>query len=74
MAELTEGCCDGPRIIKKLTDRHFGFIKTENDQELFFHESSLQGGRFKDLRESQEVSYTEGWTHRGPCAENVRPI
>lgn len=60
--------------IKKLTDKGFGFIKTESGgKDLFFHSSSLQGVRFDDLREGQRVSYTEGQGPKGPCAENVKP-
>lgn len=57
--------------IKKLTDKGFGFIETGKDKDLFFHNSALQGVRFDDLREGQEVSYTEGRGQKGPCAENV---
>ena len=60
--------------IKKLIDRGFGFIKTENDKDLFFHSSSLQGVTFDELREGQKVSYTEGRGQKGPCAENVTPV
>ena len=61
--------------IKKLTDKGFGFIKTGGgEKDLFFHSSSLQGVSFDDLREGQEVSFTEGRGPKGPCAENVKPI
>ena len=60
--------------IKKLTDKGFGFIKTEVDKDLFFHSSSLQGVRFEELREGQRVSYTEGRGPKGPNAENVKLI
>jgi cold shock protein len=60
-------------FIKKLTGKHFGFIKTENDEDLFFHASSVLGASFDDLRESQEVSYTEQRGPKGPYAENVKP-
>jgi CspA family cold shock protein len=60
--------------IKKLTDKGFGFIKTEKDKDLFFHSSSLQGVRFEELREGQRVSYTEGRGPKGPNAENVKLI
>jgi CspA family cold shock protein len=60
--------------IKKLTDRGFGFIKPESGKDLFFHSSSLQGVSFDELREGQEVSYTEGRGPKGPCAENVKPV
>ena len=60
--------------IKKLTDRGFGFIKTNSDKDLFFHSSSVQGVSFDDLHEGQKVSYTEGKGPKGPCAENVKPV
>ena len=60
--------------IKRLTDRGFGFIDTGKGKDLFFHSSSLQGVSFEELREGQRVSYTEGQSPKGPCAENVKPI
>jgi len=60
--------------IKKLTNKGFGFIKTEGDKDLFFHSSALQGVSFDELHEGQKVSYTEGRGQKGPCAENVKPI
>jgi CspA family cold shock protein len=61
-------------IIKKLTNKGFGFIKTEGDKDLFFHSSALQGVSFNELHEGQKVSYTEGRGQKGPCAENVKPV
>jgi cold shock protein len=60
--------------IKRLTDRGFGFIDTGKGKDLFFHSSSLQGVTFEELREGQRVSYTEGRSPKGPCAENVKPV
>jgi CspA family cold shock protein len=61
-------------IIKRLTDRGFGFISTGGAKDLFFHSSSLEGVSFEDLHEGQRVSYTEGRSPKGPCAENVKPV
>jgi CspA family cold shock protein len=61
-------------IIKKLTDRGFGFIDTRKGKDLFFHSSSLEGVSFSDLHEGQKVSYTEAQSPKGPCAENVKPV
>ena len=61
-------------IIKKLTNKGFGFIDTGKGKDLFFHSSSLQGVSFNELREGQEVSYTEGQSPKGPCAENVKLV
>jgi len=60
--------------IKKLTNKGYGFIKTGGDKDLFFHSSSLEGVTFEQLHEGQEVSYTEGQSAKGPCAENVKPL
>lgn len=58
--------------IKKVMDKGFGFIKTANEKDLFFHSSVVQGVSFNELREGQKVTYTEGIGQKGPCAENVR--
>jgi CspA family cold shock protein len=60
-------------IIKKLTDKGFGFIKTDTGKDLFFHSKALQGVEFDDLQEGQKVTYTQGQGPKGPCAENVKP-
>ena len=59
--------------IKKVFDRGFGFIKTSEGKDLFFHMSAVEGATFKELREGQKVSYTEAMSQKGPCAEHVRP-
>ena len=61
-------------IIKRLTDKGYGFINTGKEKDLFFHSSSLQGVTFEELREGQKVSFTEGRGKKGPCAENVKPV
>ena len=60
--------------IKKLTNKNFGFIKTGGDTDLFFHASALQGVRSDEPKVGQKVSYTEGQSPKGPCAENVKPV
>jgi CspA family cold shock protein len=60
--------------IKKLTDKGFGFIDTGADKDLFFHNSSLEGVSYDQLREGERVSFTEAQGQRGPCAENVKVI
>lgn len=61
-------------VIKKLTDKGFGFINVGTGKDLFFHSSSVQGVSFNELREGQRVTYTEGRSPKGPCAENVKPV
>jgi len=60
--------------IKKLTDKGFGFIDTESGDDMFFHNSNLEGVTFEELQEGQRVSFTAGHGPKGPRAENVKPI
>jgi CspA family cold shock protein len=61
-------------IIKKLTDKGFGFIDTGGKKDLFFHKSALEGVKFTDLQVGQRVSYTVAESPKGPCAQNVKPM
>ena len=58
--------------IKRLTDKGFGFIDMGTSKDLFFHSSSLEGVSYDELREGQNVTFTEARGQKGPCAENVR--
>ena len=59
-------------IIKKLTDKGFGFITAEGlAKDLFFHSISLSGVAFADLREGDAVSFDTEETPKGPAAVNV---
>ena len=60
--------------ITRITDRGFGFIEDGTDQDMFFHSSSVQEGRFFELREGQRVSYDVGQGPKGPRAENVSVV
>jgi cold shock protein len=60
--------------IKRLTGKGFGFIDMGKGKDLFFHSTSLQGVSFEELREGQRVSFTEGRSPKGPCAENVKLV
>jgi len=61
-------------VIKRITDKGFGFIDIGGGKDLFFHRSAVQGTRFEDLQEGQRVSFTEGQGPKGPRAENVKAI
>jgi len=59
--------------IIRLMDRGFGFIKTEDKTELFFHRSELEGVEFSSLKEGQEVEFEKGQGRDGrPAAVKVR--
>ena len=57
-------------IKKLISDKGFGFISGEG-KELFFHQSTVEGVSFDELREGDSVEYTEGDGPKGPRAENV---
>ena len=63
-------------IIKKLTDKGYGFIAPDGEnKELFFHLSDLADGLlFDDLKEGDEVSFDMGESPKGPKAENIQLV
>ena len=60
-------------VIKKLTDKGFGFIGGQGS-DMFFHFSSLVDVQFEDLQEGQTVEYEVGQGPKGPRAEKVRVV
>ncbi len=61
--------------IKKLMDRGYGFIKGEQEEDLFFHSNDVEGVEFNSLSEGQEVEYEQGQGRDGrPQALKVRLV
>ena len=59
--------------IKMLSERGYGFIKGEGEEDLFFHRNNLLGVEFASLRVGQEVVFEKGQGRDGrPQAVNVR--
>ncbi|MFC1952311.1 cold-shock protein [Chloroflexota bacterium] len=59
--------------IRRLMDRGFGFIKTEDETDIFFHRNALEGVEFNGLSEGQEVEFEKGQGRDGrPAAIKVR--
>ena len=52
----------------------FGFITTENGDDVFVHFSAIQGGGFRSLAEGAAVEFDVTQGPKGPQAENVRPL
>lgn len=59
-------------VIKRITDRGFGFISDGSANDVFFHCSAVSGTPFEQLQEGQRVSYDVKQGAKGPAAENVR--
>lgn len=60
-------------IIKRLTDKGFGFIAQEGEEkDLFFHSSELVDVMYDDLREGDAVTFDTEDSEKGPRATNVQ--
>ena len=61
--------------IKKLMDRGYGFIKGDQEEDLFFHRNDVEGVEFNSLSEGQEVEYEQGQGRDGrPQAVKVKLV
>ncbi len=61
--------------IRRLMERGFGFIKTEQEEDIFFHRNDLEGVEFASLSEGQEVEFEKGQGRDGrPQAVKVRVV
>ncbi len=49
----------------------YGFISTENGEDVFVHYSAIQGDGFKTLEEGQEVEFEIVQGEKGPQATDV---
>jgi len=59
--------------IRRLMDRGYGFIKTDQGEDLFFHRNDVEGVEFNSLQEGQEVEFEKGQGRDGrPAAVRVR--
>ena len=60
-------------VIKKKTDKGFGFITVEGmEKDLFFHSNSLVGITFDELREGDAVTFDTEDSPKGKNAVNVK--
>jgi len=60
-------------IRRLIADRGYGFIKTEQEKDIFFHRNDLQGVNFDSLSEGQGVEFELGEDRSGrPNAVGVR--
>ena len=54
-------------------EKGFGFISTENGNDVFVHFSAIQADGFKRLEEGQKVTFETTQGPRGFRAQNVVP-
>ena len=60
-------------IKRVVRDRGFGFIRSPEGQEIFFHRTSPQHLNFDDLKEGEAVEFDMERGDKGPRATAVRP-
>ncbi|MDI7741824.1 cold-shock protein [Lysinibacillus sp. NPDC048646] len=56
------------------SEKGFGFIEVEGENDVFVHFSAIQGDGFKTLDEGQKVEFEVVDGNRGPQAANVTKL
>ncbi len=61
------------KVVRIIEDKGFGFIKSEDGREYFFHRSALKNLDFGAIRTGQAVEFEErpGQQNKGPRAEEI---
>lgn len=54
-------------------DEDFGFLETQDGQEVYFHANSVVGGKFAQLKPGSSVTFHEEQGEKGPQASSVHP-
>jgi CspA family cold shock protein len=55
-------------------EKGFGFITSEEGNDVFVHFSQINVDGYKTLEEGQEVEFEVAQGAKGPQAENVTPV
>ena len=56
------------------SEKGFGFVEVEGENDVFVHFSAIQGEGFKTLEEGQKVEFEVEEGNRGPQATNVTKL
>ena len=59
-------------IKRVVRDRGYGFIRSSDGKEVFFHRNTLQQMDFDSLKEGATVEFEVEQSEKGPRATNVR--
>lgn len=62
------------KVVKFNKDKGYGFIKSEDDRDIFFHWSSIVMDGYKILNIDDEVEFDIAESERGPRANNIRKV
>ena len=59
------------RVNELFPEEGYGFLATLDGREIYFHENSVLGGKFKDLNVGTSVYFVEEEGEKGPMASTV---
>jgi len=62
------------RIARLLHDDGYGFIRSSDGHDVYFHRNAVVDGDFDRLKEGAEVRFVETEGDRGPQASTVHPL
>jgi ribosomal subunit interface protein len=62
------------RVLRLIPLQDYGFIKTADGREIYFHRHSVLGPGYDRLTEGDEVKFVETIGEEGPQASTVTPI
>ena len=62
------------RVSRLFPDEGFGFLKTADGREIYFHKNSVLESGFGDLKIGTEVHFAEEPGEKGPQATTVAPV
>ena len=62
------------RVERLFPDAGYGFLKTPDDREVYFHQDSVLGTDFKLLAAGTEVTFDEEMGEKGPQATTVHVV
>ena len=62
------------RVIRVFPYEGYGFIRTPDGRELYFHENAILNGGIRDLQPGMEVRYSESVRESGPHVSSIEPV
>jgi len=62
------------RVVRLFPGEGYGFLRTPDGRELYFHENAVIDGTFEDLDVGSEVRFAEGQGIDGPQASTVHVL
>lgn len=59
------------RVLRRFPAQRYGFLRTEDGRDVYFHENALMNAQFDSLDEGTDVVYVEEEGREGPQAAQV---